>query len=340
MEPAGKGIRRQALMFLLALLSVAVFAAAQAPSRAAALERPEPPTAAQVRERTDQFLRSGAASGAERLRPAARRGGGIGSDGNPIGSGAGFLFGEDIHVALYGAPQLTGTIVGKLPPLGAARRLKQQSKAYKQSTDRKVRRSIDLIGVIATASPGADGLYRTRQSDTVISSYLKAARSVGARLVLDIQPGRSKVLRELRALKPWLRKPDVDVAIDPEWNVGPRGVPGRTEGSIRARELNRATEWLDALIAAKDLPPKAMIVHQFREQSVRGRPKLAQGENVQVLLNFDGIGTARAKRAGYENLAVPGIFDGFSLFYALDVRMMRPPAVLALRPEVDFAMYQ
>jgi hypothetical protein len=340
MEAADKGIRRPAAPKPLAAVAAAVAIAAAlvpAAAHAGAPERPAPPTSAQVQERTRDFLGSGPAAAP---RAAAPRDGGIGSDGDPIGKGAGVLFGDDLYVALYGAPQLTGTAVGKRSPMGAARKVKQQAKAYKKHTDRRVRRSIDLIGVIATATPGPDRLYRTRQSATVIKSYLKAARSIKARLVLDIQPGRSSALREMRALKPWLRRPEVDVAIDPEWNVGRKGVPGKTEGSIRARELNRATRWLDDFVAARDLPEKALIVHQFRERSIRGRGKLVQGDKVDVLLNFDGIGTAKAKKAGYENLAVPGIFDGFSLFYDLDVRMMRPPAVIALRPEVDFAMYQ
>ena len=38
----------------------------------------------------------------------------------------------------------------------------------------------------------------------MINEYLRAARSVGGRLMIDIQPGRSPILDELEYLEPWL----------------------------------------------------------------------------------------------------------------------------------------
>jgi hypothetical protein len=324
MEPAGSIIR--GALLVCAVASAALFFL---PASGFA-QRFAPPTAAEVRERTRDYVDEHdlvAAGRALRAVPAPR-------------GGERQLFGEAIHVAFYGAPQLTGTVLGKSPPNRAMSRLKRQAKAYRKSGDRPVERTVNLIGVIATADPGTDDLYRTRQSDRIIANYLTAARSIGARLVLDIQPGRASVLDELREMRRWLREPDVDVAIDPEWNVGRKEIPGQDEGSIKAEELNKATDWLDRLIARQGLPPKALVVHQFRDGSVRGRDDLLQGEAVEVLLNFDGIGSPRAKKVGYRRLAVEGIFNGFSLFYDLDERLMKPPSVLALDPRVDYAMYQ
>ncbi len=60
-----------------------------------------------------------------------------------------------------------------------------------------------------------------------------------------------------------------------------------------------------------------------------------------MLLNFDGIGSRRAKRAGYKSLATNAdLLDGFSLFYDRDLRLMKPRSVLRLRPAVEYAMYQ
>ena len=82
---------------------------------------------------------------------------------------------------------------------------------------------------------GKDHLASTaRQPDKLIRSYLHAIRSVNGRLVLDIQPGRADVSDEIEALEKWIDEPDVDVSIDPEWDVGRRGVPGQTAGKIRA----------------------------------------------------------------------------------------------------------
>jgi len=200
--------------------------------------------------------------------------------------------------------------------------------------------AFNLIAVIATADPGSDGLYRSRQPAAVIGRYLEKAREIGGRLVLDIQPGRASVMREIRALRPWLEQPDVDISIDPEWNVGRRGVPGRTSGTIGAEQLNRASALLAKIVAAAKLPPKAMIVHQFHAKSVTKRPRVVQRDRVPTMLNFDGIGAPKPKVAGYLNLRQNGLFDGFSLFYDLDSRVMRPEQVLKIDPAPLYVMYQ
>ena len=158
--------------------------------------------------------------------------------------------------------------------------------------------------------------------------------------MLDIQPGRSTFVAELRRLREWVAQPDVDVALDPEWNVGPRGIPGSTEGKVRSREVNAVIRSLAATVKANDLPPKLLVVHQFRRGMVRGRQKLKRREGVQTVLNFDGIGSPRAKANGYEALASGTLFNGFSLFYRRDTPVMDPGAVLALAPEPDFLLYQ
>ena len=243
-------------------------------------------------------------------------------------------------VALYGAPQMGQTIVGMRSPEGAAKRLESESAPYVELGVRPVTGAFDLVAVFATAGGGPDGLYRTRQDDDVIQIYLDQARAVGARVILDIQPGRASVLDELRELREWVVQPDVDIAIDPEWNVGRRGIPGRTPGKISAGKVNRVAQSIARIVRANGLPPKLLLVHQFRKGSVNGRTRIRQRADVQTLLNFDGIGSPAAKRRGYADLSVPSLFDGFSLFYRRDTPLMTASSVLALEPEPDFLLYQ
>ena len=70
------------------------------------------------------------------------------------------------------------------------------------------------------------------------------------------------------------------------------------------------------------------------------RPSSSAATKVAVTLNFDGIGPANEKIAGYENLAVRGLFNGFSLFIPQDGNVMGPAAVAALEPPADYVMYQ
>lgn len=242
-------------------------------------------------------------------------------------------------VAIYGAPQLGLTALGERSPRKAAKLAVRQARPYDEA-DRSAVPALDLIGVVANSTPGSDRKYRTRQPAELIDEYLQAARSVGARLMLDIQPGRSPILDEIAYLEPWLSEPDVDVAIDPEWNVGRRGVPGKTVGSVKASEVNVASRALQRIVADEDLPPKVLVVHQFRKGSVRKRRQVRQRDDVAVTLNFDGIGAPGPKIAGYEALSTDGVFNGFSVFYRLDSPVMKPREVLALDPVVDFLLYQ
>jgi hypothetical protein len=310
--------------------AVAVAIAVSLVFAAGAVASPSLPTANQLDRATDRFL------GAQpRPSPAPRAGsGGIG-----VGGAGAPLPGNRV-VAFYGAPQMGQTILGTLTPAAAARRLAAQSTPYASLGDRPVVGEFDLVSVFATAGGGPDGLYRSRQADDVIGIYLDQARAVDARLMLDIQPGRSSFAAELDQLAEWVAEPDVDLALDPEWNVGRRGVPGRTPGKVTAKEINRVTRGLAATVRANDLPPKLLVVHQFRRGMVRGRARIKPRPGVQVVLNFDGIGSPDPKAAGYAALSRPQLFNGFSLFYQRDTPLMRPGAVLALEPAPDLLLYQ
>ena len=97
---------------------------------------------------------------------------------------------------------------------------------------------------------------------------------------------------------------------------------------------------LARIVAENDLPPKLLVVHQFRRGSIRGRGRIRPRRGVQTVLNFDGIGSPAAKQAGYAALSARRLFDGFSLFYRRDTPLLRPASVLALVPEPDFLLYQ
>lgn len=298
-----------------------------APSARAEAQRPAPPTAAEVRQATERFLERQTGEA-----PRARQ--------RAAGPAVEPPLPANRIVALYGSPQMPLTAVGMRSPAAAARKLAAQSRPYEQLGPRPVIGEIDLVSVLATASAGADGKYRSRQDPAVIDEYLKVARAAGARLMLDIQPGRSSFAAEVRALREWILEPDVDIGLDPEWNVGRRGVPGRTEGSVTARELNTVIRSLSATVRESGLPSKVLVVHQFRTGSIRGRAQIKARRGVQPVLNFDGIGSPRAKATGYAALSSPTLFNGFSLFYQRDRPLMQPSSILALEPEPDFLLYQ
>lgn len=318
------------------VLAICLFAGVAGPVSAQtgpghAVPRPAPPLSSEA----DVSLREAIGNRAARSAPSPAAARASDASATPR------LFPEIRVAAVYGAPQLTQTIVGKKSPSGAAAEAARLATRYGEVDSRPALPGIDLIATIATADRGPSGLYRTRQSPELIASYLDAARAVGARLVLDVQPGRAKFIREVRALEPWLLEPDIDVALDPEWNVGRKGVPGITEGKVKSREIDKVSGYLARIVRHNALPQKALYVHQFRDGSVRRRGAIDQrGAEVAVTLNFDGIGSPSAKVAGYRSLSRPGLFNGFSVFVSRDSNVMGFRAIAALEPPADYVMYQ
>ena len=251
------------------------------------------------------------------------------------------IFPKHRVVAYYGAPQSEELgALGIGTPASAARRLERQAKAYVRP-NRPVLPALELIAVIANADAGQDGLYRTRQTDAVIRRYLRAARRAKALLLLDIQPGASDFFTEATRLERWLREPDVGLALDPEWRVGPGEVPGKVIGDVDSREVNAVTAWLEKLSAENDLPEKLVVIHQFTDDMVDDSTLKAR-DGLQIVLNADGFGTAPVKKSKYDAFTrrAPGFEPGFKLFYEEDVGLMTPRHVLRLRPPPDFVVYE
>ena len=245
-------------------------------------------------------------------------------------------------VGFYGAPQ--DDELGELgigTPDQAAKRLEKQARPYARGK-REVLPAMELIAVVAAGSAGDDGMYRTRQRPGVIRRYLEAARRHEALLLLDVQPGRSDFMSEVRALEPFLREPDVSLALDPEWHVGPTEVPGQVIGSVDAAEVNEVSAYLAAITREHELPQKLLVIHQFTEDMVQGKEQLQQQPGIALVLNVDGFGTAANKIAKYDLFArqPPRTHRGFKLFYREDEGLMSPRDVLKLRPQPELIVYE
>src|SRR3954453_14739601 len=200
------------------------------------------------------------------------------------------LFPDRRIVAYYGAPQddeLGALGIGT--PAHAARRLERQAKPYATKA-RPVLPAMELLAVTAAASPGEGGRYNTRQDAAIINRYLRAARRAKALLILDIQPGRSDFFTEPTRLKRWLKKPDVGLAIDPEWRMGPGQVPGQVIGHVDAREVNAVSAGRSKVPGGRKLPQKLFLIHQFTNDMVDD-PQLKERAGLAMVLNADGFGT-------------------------------------------------
>jgi hypothetical protein len=245
-------------------------------------------------------------------------------------------------VAYYGAPQdkqLGALGIGK--PAQAAKKLERAAKPFARKT-RPVLPAMELIAVVAAAHPGPGDRYNLRQPDSVIRRYLKAARKAKALLILDIQPGRSDFFTETKRLRKWLKEPDVGLALDPEWRMGPGQVPGQVIGSVGSREVNATTAWLDQLVTKHKLPQKLLLVHEFTDDMVP-EAELKPRKGLAYVLNVDGFGSQALKIAKYKGFAAQArdFRRGFKLFYQEDDKpMMTASQVMRLRPRPDVVVYE
>ena len=245
-------------------------------------------------------------------------------------------------VAFYGAPQSRqlGTLgIGR--PSQMAKRLQRVARAYSRKT-RPVLPAFELISTIAAAAPGADGLHRMHQPDEVIDRYLRAARKAKALLVLDIQPGRADFLSEAIRLERWLREPDVGIALDPEWHVGPNEIPGQVIGSMTAEKVNEVSAYVSKFVEEHNLPEKLFVVHQFTSGMIVGKERVVRRPGLAVTMNVDGFGDRPNKVSKYDEFTseLARFHDGFKLFYEEDTNLMQPRQVLALGPPPDLVVYE
>ncbi|MCW2485108.1 hypothetical protein J5069_04265 [Candidatus Symbiopectobacterium sp. NZEC127] len=241
-------------------------------------------------------------------------------------------------------------ILGEYPAPELWKRLTAEAQEWEKADPSKpVIPGLEYIATVASNQPGRDGLYRNRMSDKQIDIALSVVRMTpGAVLILDVQPGRSDLHREISRLELFLIQPDVHLGIDPEFIMMGKSIPGARIGTINDKDINRVVDYLSALVVKNNLPPKVLVVHRFTKKMVTGFDKIKSDPNVQVILSMDGWGAPETKVSTYEKVvsAEKGVlYPGIKIFYKNDIR--KPPhrllskaEVLGLQPQPVYIQYQ
>ncbi len=244
-------------------------------------------------------------------------------------------------VAFYGNPLAKEMgILGEVAPDEMLRRLKQQVSGYGDS--RPVVPALELVTPAAQGWPGDEGLYRARMKPEVIDQVASWAEANNALLILDVQIGLSTVPEEIDALLPYLRRPYVHLALDPEFAIPSGHIPGEVVGSLDAATIDGAIHTLSDLVVSQHLPPKILIVHRFTDSMVTNAWEIAPNPHVQVVVTMDGFGPPELKLAQYRSYVRddPVQFAGIKLFYHHDQPLLTPKDVLGLDPVPDLVIYQ
>ncbi|MBJ7357517.1 hypothetical protein [Nocardioides sp.] len=252
------------------------------------------------------------------------------------------IFGDRRFLVAYYGSANTGAlgVLGERSPDRMVKRLREAAAPFERP-DSEVQIVFELIVTVADAQPGKDRDFNHDIARADVQRYIDAAHRHGALLLLDIQPGREHFLTVARRWKWALEDPYVGLALDPEWRMGRRGVPGQKIGSVSATEVNRVSDWLRKLVRIEDLPQKLFVLHQFRTDMIEDIGDVEPRTGLVMVQHVDGFGTPAQKRNTFHTVVRPRqFFLGFKLFYDEDRRLMKPGDVRRLRPRVQFVSYQ
>jgi hypothetical protein len=207
--------------------------------------------------------------------------------------------------------------------------------------------AIHYIAITAQSKPGKGNNYRLRMSGTQIQKAISLAKKINGITFLDIQVGHSTIPLELPTLEPYLIKTDVHLGLDPEWSMQDGTIPGRKIGSMDAKDINFAIDYLSKLVKKYNLPPKILVIHRFTKGMVTNSNKIKATPEVQVVINMDGFGFPAKKIDSYKRFVsgYPVQFTGIKLFYKNDIkskpyRLMSPKEILRLYPKPIYIQYQ
>ncbi|MEJ2867854.1 hypothetical protein WCD74_08770 [Actinomycetospora sp. OC33-EN08] len=244
-------------------------------------------------------------------------------------------------VAYYGTAGTDSLgILGEGSPQDAATKLEAAAAPF-ASPGKTVLPAMELIVGIANSTPGPDGTYHSNIDEAEAREYLAAARAKQQVMIIDVQPGRADFMTAVRPWEALLREPDVGLALDPEWRMGPGQVPGEQIGTVTADEVNQVSSWLANIVATANLPQKLFVVHQFTSNMITNPERLQTPPQLAVVQHIDGFGAPPNKIGKYQQLQRPQqLHLGFKLFIDEDTPTLMPAEALALAPAPDLVTYQ
>jgi hypothetical protein len=262
---------------------------------------------------------------------------------------AGALLPANRIVAYYGNFYSTAMgVLGEEPPQQMLQML-QTAVAQWQAADPStpVIPALDYIAVTAQGSPGPDGKYRDRMPASQIEEAISLANQVHGLVFLDIQVGLSNLQTEVPLLAQYLKMPNVELSVDPEFSMKDGAAPGTEIGTFDASDINWTANYLANIVQQNNLTPKILVVHRFTQDMVTNYKEITPLPQVQIVMDMDGWGDPAKKENTYEQFIEdePVEFTGFKLFYKADLRppstrLLTPQEILNLTPIPSYIQYQ
>jgi hypothetical protein len=254
------------------------------------------------------------------------------------------LLNDDI-LAFYGHPLSDQMgILGRYSITDLDVRLSELAEEYRAvNGGRGVRKAFYLI--YGTVWPqGEIGILR----ESVLMEYIQYALENDLLIFLDHQIGRYDPVAALKRMLPYLKYPNVHLALDPEWRTTK---PMQEIGTVTAEEINQAQQVMEDYLVEENLPgERLLVVHQFNWRMIQNREEVKSDfTRIRLVHCADGFGSPPLKAASYAyNAQATNMpIKGFKLFYnfgipgaGYDHPLLTPKQVIELNPRPYIIMYQ
>lgn len=299
--------------------------------------------AALAKKQPHSVLLIGAAFGSD---PALKWKVAVATSGKKLPGGGERWFPSHTLIALYGVPGSSSLgILGEQDATKSVQRAEEMAAKFRGLTNTTVVPMFEIIATVAAGDAGRDGNFSNEGSIATISPWVHAAADAGIYVVLDLQPGRSDFLSQAKRYEPLLKLPNVGLALDPEWRLGPDQFPLQQTGTVDSSEVNGVISWLADLTRDNVLPQKVLVLHQFQTRMIGNRALLdTSREELAVIIHADGQGTQPAKQSTWNALHVDapnGLSWGWKNFIDEDDPMLTPEQTMTqVSPPPNLVSYQ
>jgi hypothetical protein len=253
------------------------------------------------------------------------------------------LLNSDI-LAFYGHPRSKNMgILGRHTKEELNEQLDALAAEYETAGGKKIRKAFYII--FGTVWPGGDiGIIQ----ESILEDYIDFAQKNDLLIFIDHQIGKFTPVDSIKKMLPWLKYPNVHLALDPEWRTTK---PMEEIGTVSADELNEVQRVMENYMTENSIPgERLLVVHQFNYRMISSRDKVDTGFSKARLVHCaDGFGNPQVKKSSYafnaraRNMPV----KGFKLFYnsgipgaGYDSPLLTPKEVFALNPRPYIVMYQ
>jgi len=253
------------------------------------------------------------------------------------------LLNNDI-LAYYGHPRSKNMgILGRFSKEELNEKLSSLATEYQAAGGRNVLKAFYII--FGTVWPGGDiGIIQ----ESLLKEYIDFALENDILIFIDHQIGRFTPADSMRRMLPWLKYPNVHLALDPEWRTTK---PMKEIGHVTADEINNVQQIMENYMIENNIPgERLLVIHQFNQVMISNREKVSSGfSRVRLVHCADGFGNPQIKRTSYAyNARATNIpVKAFKLFYNFEIPgagydhpLLSPKEVFELNPRPYIVMYQ